>query len=248
MFQIMQSEPTLFDIEAETPTKPVCFIGDTHSNIDTLTQAVQNNAFCDLFIVVGDYGFWPRANDFDLEVRQFCMDNELVLWWIDGNHEDHYNLKWAPKGPRWDVGAWYIPRGTITEIGSHVVAFMGGAFSIDKAYRMEGADWFPQETLGHQDASRFATNLASYPDGVDVFVCHDMPEFSELNNFPPLFDPYDEYENRRSRKVLTEAIFDSQANLVIHGHMHHRYTQQFGDVTVEGLGASARYNTLVVNL
>jgi hypothetical protein len=83
----------------------------------------------------------------------FCSnlatENNLPLYWIDGNHENHTWLRriYGPGGSKykptpdgfWEIrpGVYYIPRGTRWVWNDMHLMGLGGAYSVDKFLRLK---------------------------------------------------------------------------------------------------------------
>lgn len=119
-------------------------------------------------------------------------------------------------------------------------AAFGGAYSVDKAWRVEaeqkrgkpGTLWFPEEEM--TDAE-FYRHLAD-PTSVDVLLSHDKPRDSRPDwnrkDLPGCLPNQDRIQT--AAMVLTP-------RLLVHGHLHYRYTDRIrvGEdwCRVEGLAA-----------
>ncbi len=161
---------------------------------------------------------------------------------VDGNHEDHPQLAALPKsGGLGEVRPhiWHLPRGTRWEWGGLRCAALGGATSVDRALRTPGLDWWDGESLTEQDVATF---VAGGP--CDLAITHDRPAGV---NTPGITrdggirlwgeDAINAAESHESR--LAQALIPTRPALVIHGHLHVRYTATWrypgGSAVVEGL-------------
>ena len=74
----------------------VGIIGDVHGNSAWLVHCIRQLApHCDAFAQVGDFGWWPKFDHgvvFLDAIQQELEDWDKVLYWIDGNHEDHDSI------------------------------------------------------------------------------------------------------------------------------------------------------------
>lgn len=213
----------------------ILLAGDTHGNRGHVKylfdQAVRFS--CDRIVQLGDFGYWPHANDFDEYVARLSKQSEIPFYWLDGNHENFDILEReadmdSARPVQMENGLWYLPRGCTWEWeGVRYMAF-GGAYSIDKEWRMEGVSWWPQELPTVAQQSR-ALDRGS----VDILLTHDAPD-----GICPIITPGykgDEISsvNRRWISALVDAV---QPKILVHGHMHHRYSAQIPDgPQVEGL-------------
>lgn len=162
----------------------ILFLGDVHGhwrNANRLLDALlQHNLRFDEVIQVGDMGFWPGT------VPPWSRDLGCRARWVDGNHEHFPRLQARDQGFGVDpstpwVDGWrdflerweYQPRGTITD----GILFVGGARSVDKHYRTEGLDWFPEENLSAADREHIVAQVEAYgPENIHTVVAHDCPQ------------------------------------------------------------------------
>lgn len=184
-------------------------------------------------VQVGDFGFWPHALKFmsSLDKMMSRRDVNAVMFFIDGNHEDHFslaaqNVKSATKSCG-DIGIHerllWLPRGTRWTWAAREFAAVGGAVSIDFADRIEGVSWFREETLTAADHRRFVTDGRK----VDVLFCHDSPAVH-----PPWIEeskkafPWVTNESHctANRMTLDDMASDCAPKIAIHGHWHIRHS------------------------
>lgn len=116
---------------------------------------------------VGDFGVWPST-------KQYWQKPSRPVYFIDGNHEGFKQLN--PDAPHpYEVwpGLIHIPRGVSVELEGHKILCLGGGTSLDRKYRQNGRDWFPQENITNQqvdDAIRVGRA------GLDFMVTHCAPQ------------------------------------------------------------------------
>ncbi|MGE0306865.1 MAG: metallophosphoesterase [Acidimicrobiia bacterium] len=127
----------------------VVIVGDTHGNtkwVKHLTH-VAARSDCPVIIQVGDFGYFPDHCDgprFLSMVDRACSANDVELWFIDGNHDDHTSLAELEHGHvpvRVAEHVTYLPRGTRLYLGGCALGFLGEAFSVDWRDRTAGIDW-----------------------------------------------------------------------------------------------------------
>lgn len=254
----------------------VLFAGDMHGNTGfvraTARHAVDHHV--DVVLQVGDFGFWehePAGVRFLDEVSDTARTSGVPWVFVDGNHDNvgllrrtytardeegfvevREGLRYAPRGLRW------------TWAGVSFLAF-GGAYSVDKAWRLEeeakprlkvmkknsyrrraGAPlrplpqtaetlWFPDEEATDAERDRVVGDAVLHGP-VDVMVTHDMPRGANPGwNRKDLPDCYPNQD--RVAAVMRAAT----PQLLVHGHLHYRYTDHVrvsGErwTTVVGLG------------
>ena len=224
----------------------VGLLGDVHGDFSHLMAAVHvfaaRNIRC--VIVLGDFGYpWP-FEDWNrtlnkLSRRLASRNMDLVV--VDGNHD------WLPKINEFPVGAdglrrlrrnvVHAPRGYRTTLLPYesgwpanavrpgkVLAMLGGANSIDREYRTEGTDWWPEESLTEEDL------VALGSDHVDVLLGHDAPLdvpdldralTSENSDWPPEVVAYAE----RGRRMFHRGFMAVRPELSVGSH-YHRHVDQ----------------------
>lgn len=216
-------------------------LGDTHSDIQAITLAIEaalrNN--CTRIFQVGDFGYLPHTSEgvAFLSAASHAADHVgIPIYFIDGNHDRQIDL-WAPDPGviRDAIGAyrmlpslWYVPRGTVWEWEGARFAACGGAYSLDKQYRLHQEKqsgpytwWWPEETIKYEDYMQLAENLHHEP--VDIFFSHDKPEHATLDaSWRPLFNGIS-YPSQINQEYLQRAVDLAQPRVLIHGHFHHAY-------------------------
>lgn len=250
----------------------IMLLGDTHGNTDFVTTVAIPAAHAkgvQWIYQVGDFGFWEHQNigvRFLYDVNDALVRHNMNMIFIQGNHD---KVSLIPEQYLEEDGfykirsnLWYAENGTVWSPNSGKTNFMalGGAYSIDKQWRLEREQylldqihkdlrptyestyrqslWFPEEEItdGQLDVI-----LSKVNNRVDVLLTHDKP-FSINTPFELL--PIRECEPNQRR--IDKAIKTLQPKLVVHGHLHRRYTATMrnGDVgftVVEGLGADVSY-------
>lgn len=154
-------------------------VGDIDGDVDMLSICLDRLRVrgCEAVVQLGDLGLvWP---DEDMDATLGELDERLaregqVLYLVDGNHDDHARLNAMPvadDGVRWVRPRFgHLPRGwrgthsTGLEFGA-----LGGASSIDRADRVEGVDWWPDENVTEAQVD----SLGLEP--LDVLFGHDVP-------------------------------------------------------------------------
>lgn len=217
-------------------------IGDTHMNTSAICnvaipQAVKHG--CDTIMQLGDFGMWEHEREgerFLHKVSTHLVKNDLELFWIDGNHDNH-PLLWEKYPPVEDEfgfcpirpNLWYVPRGTVWEWGEVRCLGLGGAWSIDSQWRLQaeksrnapGTLWWPTEMIREQDVADAIRNL----DGltVDIMFTHDCPSGPDI----PGIHAEDKWRwpQTWTNRDSLRRVYDAAApQLLVHGHYHTRYT------------------------
>ena len=206
--------------------KKVMMMGDTHADFGHMNRII-NKHKPDVVIVCGDFGYWPPTTRLHPIKNGGCE-----IYFCDGNHENHMFLKAYREAEGNElkpimIGDWedvyYMPRGSVLELNGKRILFMGGAESIDKAYRIKGYDWFEEESITRED-------IAKIPDGgrgIDVVVSHTAPDF--------IIRYIGGDGLGQSEKQLRRVYGMVKPKDWYFGHMHRKCDKKTGDVHFHGL-------------
>jgi hypothetical protein len=239
-----------------TDPEHIVVAGDWHANaawaVDVIGQAKKLLADERRRIILhcGDFGVWPGATGayFLREVAGALSLWEDDIWFVDGNHEDHDQLDLIRKISPYSrgkmsvaSGVWWLPRGYRWEWHDRTWLAVGGAVSPDKAARIPGISWWPQEEItDKQEAVIIAGGHA------DVLVSHDCPA-GVRHTFPPppAFWDYRDLARLEAHRERLQRIVDAvQPRWIIHGHLHIAYSRQvdfgYGPVEVTGMNCDER--------
>lgn len=253
------------------PTNPAAYqpsvvgmAGDWHGSTHWAQHAlgVLAEAGVQVVVHVGDFGFWtdkPSTRKYLHRIERELSRNGQILFWVDGNHEDHDRLDSVPlneNGTR-AIGEWivHLPRGFRwswpgPDGGQQTWLALGGAASIDRRFRKRGRSWWPQEILSEDDV---ASAVSGGP--ADVMVCHDAPagvpylgHWLHANGFKlPLEE---EAYSRGHRDTVRTVVDEVRPKHLWHGHYHVAYQSELdlGDhrVHVHGLDMDGESGNLAV--
>jgi len=248
--------------------------GDTHGNNSfwdwyLLPRAKLHAA--DRIVQCGDFGFWEHAPSgveyLDL-LEQSAAEADLTIYALHGNH-DNWSLVMQRYGTDRDDEGFvrvrphirYIPQGHVwTWEGTRMRAF-GGAYSIDKQWRLDleakrnrqalaveehrrsagrkpkpvidhtGTVWFPDEEM--TDAE-FTELMIADCQVLDVVFSHDRPRRAGCG-----LDLKNEPLCLPNQDRLDLALAAHRPQWWFHGHLHHSYKDRVdvGDTvtTIVGL-------------
>lgn len=221
----------------------VVIAGDWHGNVDWARQVLKAavRAGIRTVIQVGDFGMlW--ANDEPLNaVSNTCVELGVELFWFDGNHEN-FDLM-ADRGalPSGDEpvelapSVWYLPRGFRWNNHDRTWMSVGGAYSVDKAHRVEGRSWWSQEEITEADLMR-----AAAPGPVDVLLTHDIPTLVDIPGMPVDWKTHFPAAIPNHQRI-DALVKECTPSLLVHGHMHVRYT---GRIRFDGVVRGRRMYAL----
>lgn len=209
------------------PTSHIAFIGDLHGRLPAFEHTLAQAANRGVTTVIQTGDFWmgysdPRELDKLGRIAARVLNDagqtpdSLRYLFIDGNHEAFPALDPDAAEPV-AVSSWltYMPRGSAATLNGLRVGFLGGASSIDKAWRVEGRSWWPEENLSTDQVDRVGP--------ADILVTHETgtAQFDRLLARNPhsrdkLYDPPGE----RNRVLIDKALHAAGPRAHVHGHHH----------------------------
>lgn len=200
--------------------------GDTHGEMNRFSLPLEAG---DKLIVTGDFGvvfhgnLAERNNLDDLEKKPF----EILF--VDGNHEGFDYLETYPETERYGApvrqlrsNVFWLQRGYVYTIEGMTFFAFGGAYSIDKAYRMKYQQisgekaWFPQELPGAEEYRRGIANLQSRGMRVDYILSHTAPRTIVPRVIGKAPDPHEDELTGFLDWIYHEATFKK----LYFGHFH----------------------------
>jgi len=169
--------------------------GDTHSPHDIKKLSGKNwkeqkeLTKDDVLVQLGDFGgiWYPLGLNKEQEYwLEWLAAKKFTTAVVLGNHENYdvietlpWTTKWgnelqyweSPKGNR----IYFFKRGAIYNINGHKCLTIGGAHSIDKAYRTEGQSWWRQEDITAKEIEACFVELDEKGYDVDYVFTHTCP-------------------------------------------------------------------------
>ncbi|WP_052259961.1 metallophosphoesterase family protein [Pseudarthrobacter phenanthrenivorans] len=205
-------------------------MGDFHGHIHHFRAVTRTlkRAEIDLLLGVGDVGFdFPGAfrGKTEKRMRLLLEENGVEFIWAVGNHDNHESLSSKPFNPdgtrRISDRNSNLPNGRVIERDGVRIGALGGAYSVDKKWRTEGKDWWPQEEPTAEEAEKLISACAQGPR-LDILLTHDVPmEVTGLKGLPGLPKQVIEEANR-TRVLLQETAAQIRPKVLFAGHWHQR--------------------------
>ena len=176
--------------------------GDTHASFFRIELFCKkfNTSKEDILIILGDAGI-----NYDLGFKAELLKDQLdylpiTLFCIHGNHEERpYLVKNEDGKPLYEEkdmfgGVVYVEKehpslifakdGEYYHIGNHDYFVIGGAYSIDKFYRLShGYNWFESEQPNEEIKNRVEKKLKELDYKVDIVLTHTAPLKYEPTEF-----------------------------------------------------------------
>lgn len=226
----------------------IAFLGDVHMNGPWTRQVVEHaiEQHADVVIQLGDFGYTFSAS-FLIAVETVLAKVGIPLLFVDGNHEAFPILLNYPIGHnglrKITNHIWHLPRGFRWEWGDVRFLALGGAYSVDRPWRVPGKSWWRDEGITPGDV---AVAIAEGP--ADVLISHDcptgvtIPGIDDCSGQPPF--PLAELVRANEHRQLLRQVVDAvQPRAIWHGHYHVDYSATvdlgYGPVLVTGLDCDA---------
>ena len=162
--------------------------GDCHGDFDSILSFFQSHPTNseDVMILLGDAGFNYYLNKKDLREKELFREIPATLFCIHGNHEQRPYLIETYKEKEWKGGTVYYEEefpnllfakdGEIYDLDGKKAIVLGGAYSVDKFYRLQrGYAWFPDEQPSDDIKAYAEQQLDRCGWKVDYVFSHTCP-------------------------------------------------------------------------
>jgi hypothetical protein len=173
------------------------FIGDVHGNMQRYLGLIHG---AEESVQVGDFGIGFIHNPIEIYPHERHR-------FIRGNHD-------------WPLGCTHEPNWIKDGTVEDDVMYIGGAYSIDKGYRTEGRDWWPDEELSYDQLNVMIDKyIMAKPR---VMVTHEVPqELTKLFTRPIWEVP------ERTRRAFDVMLEYHKPKLWIAGHWHFPFDYEY---------------------
>lgn len=172
----------------DTYNPVVLITGDTHRNFKRIIQFCEKYPTTkeDVLIILGDAGI-NYCNDIrDTYVKERLAQLPITLFCIHGNHEMRPETIDSYKSIIWKGGRAYVENkypnlifakdGEIYTLADKKVLVIGGAYSVDKWYRLQqGYGWFEDEQPSEEIKNYVEKQMEISDWAVDVVLSHTTP-------------------------------------------------------------------------
>lgn len=228
----------------------IYFFGDTHNNIDIDKIFLPTYNADDFIIVCGDFGvLWDyKFNNIHYSKGEKRLIKRIeslpcTLLFVDGNHENFHRLAQLKSVERFgaDCGeyltdkCYHLKRGRIYNIAGYNIFTMGGALSVDKAYRVPNKSWWRGEAITDEQMELGISNITNFSDKIDIAVTHTCP-YSFLGELGRRIQiehkMHDENPLRLERLYGTMIDNNKVPKWWFFGHWHSDVSFEVGDISV----------------
>ena len=165
--------------------------GDKHGDFHDLKKdvKVRQTSSADILIILGDVGVNFFGDERDEKSKRELSSLGLPVLCVRGNHEMRLTdpaLDGMYREIEWCGGKVYVEDkwphllfaqdGERYHIGDHDFLVIGGAYSVDKWYRlMHGYPWFADEQLTPEEMAAIREEIAEHGNHEDIILAHTCP-------------------------------------------------------------------------
>lgn len=174
--------------EEPEPERTVYLTGDTHGQFDRIEAFCRRRVMAreDTFIILGDVGLNYFGDFRDWRGKVQLARLPCTFFCIHGNHEQRPTpLMGYQRSEYHGVAVWVEPRfpnlvfaidGEVYDFCGHSCLVIGGAYSVDKWYRLERRfHWWPDEQPSDEIRQKVEAVLEQRDWQVDVVLSHTCP-------------------------------------------------------------------------
>lgn len=181
----------------------IFYTGDTHGKIFKITNAIRNSVITvdDTIVILGDAGFNYYGNDLgDRRTKYKLNEVGITVFCIHGNHEMRPETIPTYITKIWNGGMVYYEEkypnilfakdGEIYDLDGRKSIVIGGAYSVDKFYRLRnGFHWFADEQPSQETKAHVEAVLESCNWKIDQVLTHTCPlKYIPTEAFLPSID------------------------------------------------------------
>ena len=166
----------------------IVLTGDFHRDFERLFDFVEEQVTTkeDVIIILGDAGINYYLDQSDYALKQELNELPVTLFLVHGNHEERPEEINTYEERSWRGGTVYVEPefpsllfakdGEIYDLDGCRAVAIGGAYSVDKIYRLRGGvPWFPSEQPDEYIKRRVEANLEKAGWRVDCVLSHTTP-------------------------------------------------------------------------
>lgn len=162
--------------------------GDKHADFREVFYFCYANktTLDDILIVLGDAGINYYASDKDYMLKDSLLQYPITFFCIHGNHEERPENIESYKTKKFHNGIVYYEEeypnilfakdGEIYNFNDHKVLVIGGAYSVDKYFRLSrGYNWYESEQPSEKTKDKVKRVLKNLDNKIDMILSHTCP-------------------------------------------------------------------------
>lgn len=212
----------------------IYFSGDIHGNPDDICRTCQVRKIGkgDILVLLGDVGANYYGDSRDNYVKAMLNNTGATILCVHGNHEQRPSNIEDYKLIDWNGGkVWVEPEypsvlfardGDIYTMGKFRYLVIGGAYSIDKYYRLQrGYGWWDDEQPSEETKAYVEKQISE--NHIDVILSHTCPfKYEPVEAFLSMVDQDTVDDSTEKWLDKIEAIVDYKAWFCGHWHINKR--------------------------
>ena len=170
----------------------VYITGDTHGELQRFTETwmpgISTWTKDDTLMICGDFSFLLEDNAKEVWTLDQMQNFPFEILFVDGNHENFPKLETFPQEKRYGGrvnrirnNVFWLRRGELYTVQGHTFWVFGGAYSLDKAFRVAyqrlcGTKvWFEEELPIGEEYDRGSASLQACDFAPDYILTHTAP-------------------------------------------------------------------------
>ena len=220
--------------------------GDTHRDFGRVFTFCEENETTtdDILVILGDAGINYYCNAYDRSLKEQLAQLPITLFCVHGNHEERPFLLGYDE-MEWHEGIVYYEEsypnllfakdGEIYDFNGKKTIVIGGAYSVDKFYRLShGLNWFESELPTEDIIEYVEAQLEKVDWCVDYVFSHTVPlEYEPVWAFIPGLDQskVDKTMEKWLQKIAENLDFESW----FAGHYHVEHEEGGIKIMYEGI-------------
>lgn len=165
--------------------------GDTHGNFKRIAEFCDkhNTTKEDVMCILGDAGINYYLGKIDHFLKEFLKDLPITLFCIHGNHEERPQNIPSYDEMEWNNGIVYYEEdypnilfakdGEIYNINGKSILVIGGAYSVDKEYRLKNNFMWFEDEQPNEEIKQYVKEQIKKQEHFDIVLSHTCPIMTE---------------------------------------------------------------------
>lgn len=211
--------------------------GDCHGDLNFLKSWCKANQTTkeDYLVLCGDVGLNYFLNKVENKKKYQISNCPITLICVHGNHEERpknissYKFKY---NENLKCNVWYeeeypnilFPQDGVIEILGYKCLVLGGAYSVDKYYRIyRNLTWFPEEQMSEEDKERILKILEK-ENSFEYIFSHTVPLIYERELVDLFLPGINQYEVDKSMEEFLSVVHEKiEFKHWFFGHFHDNF-------------------------